>query len=65
MIALRMLETHSNEGKVKLSLLPIRLNCDQDTIDFLQDFFAELSTNIAMPKKRLLHLFIGICVDHF
>lgn len=52
MVALRLLETHNGEGKVKISMLPIRLNFDQDTLEFMQDFGVELSGGIQLPQKN-------------
>uniref|UniRef100_A0A915BPE2 Autophagy-related protein 2 n=2 Tax=Parascaris univalens TaxID=6257 RepID=A0A915BPE2_PARUN len=51
MFALRIVETHQNEGKMKISMLPLRLNCDQDTIEFLMDFTTQLSTNVLLPSS--------------
>uniref|UniRef100_A0A183V3U4 Autophagy-related protein 2 n=1 Tax=Toxocara canis TaxID=6265 RepID=A0A183V3U4_TOXCA len=51
MVALRVIETHQNEGKMKISMLPIRLNCDQDTLEFLIDFCNEISTNVVLPNS--------------
>lgn len=42
---------HQKEGVVRLSLLPVRVNLDQDTMFFLQDFF--LDTSLAPPPPCL------------
>uniref|UniRef100_A0A914VF89 Autophagy-related protein 2 n=1 Tax=Plectus sambesii TaxID=2011161 RepID=A0A914VF89_9BILA len=52
MIAVRLLETHNGEGKLKISMLPLRLNFDQDTLEFIQDFGADLAAGIQMPIKN-------------
>ena len=42
---------HQKEGVVRLSLLPVRINLDQDTMFFLQEFF--LDTSLAPPPPCL------------
>uniref|UniRef100_A0A914RJ02 Autophagy-related protein 2 n=1 Tax=Parascaris equorum TaxID=6256 RepID=A0A914RJ02_PAREQ len=46
---------------MKISMLPLRLNCDQDTIEFLMDFTTQLSTNVLLPSSgSTLNFFVLI-----
>ncbi|KAJ1355432.1 hypothetical protein KIN20_012829 [Parelaphostrongylus tenuis] len=48
MLAIRMVESHKNEGKLRVSLLPIKFNIDQDTMEFLDDFFQEVRSTVEL-----------------
>ncbi|KAK6060465.1 hypothetical protein COOONC_01874, partial [Cooperia oncophora] len=49
MLAVRMVESHKNEGKLRVSMLPVKFNIDQDTMEFLDDFFQEVRTRVEIP----------------
>lgn len=52
-VTVRMSETHSKEGKMRVSMLPIKINVDQDTLEFLTDFFEETSKLLDLPKNQM------------
>ncbi|KAK5975356.1 hypothetical protein GCK32_013179, partial [Trichostrongylus colubriformis] len=51
MLAIRMVESHKNEGKLRVSMLPIKFNIDQDTMEFLEDFLQEVRTRVEIPSE--------------
>ncbi|CAB3410304.1 unnamed protein product [Caenorhabditis bovis] len=48
MVSFKISETKTREGKMRVSLLPIKINVDQDTLEFLTDFFDEISKSIKL-----------------
>uniref|UniRef100_A0AAF5PGR6 Autophagy-related protein 2 n=2 Tax=Wuchereria bancrofti TaxID=6293 RepID=A0AAF5PGR6_WUCBA len=67
MFSVRLYETPQHEGKMKVSLLPLRINADQDTLEFLEDYVNDLSSSVAalqaediatskMPEKPWLEV---------
>uniref|UniRef100_A0A183CW36 Autophagy-related protein 2 n=1 Tax=Gongylonema pulchrum TaxID=637853 RepID=A0A183CW36_9BILA len=62
--SLRVCETAQNEGRMKVSLMPLRINADQDTLEFLEDYLNDLSAGVhllhpgevEMPEKPLLEM---------
>ncbi|CAJ0959444.1 unnamed protein product, partial [Mesorhabditis belari] len=51
MLAIRVAETHKCEGKLRVSLLPVRVNIDQYTLDFLEDFSTAVIKNLKLPHN--------------
>lgn len=54
MFSVRLYETPQHEGKMKVSLLPLRINADQDTLEFLEDYINDLSGSVAVLHSGLL-----------
>ncbi|CAP30179.1 Protein CBR-ATG-2 [Caenorhabditis briggsae] len=50
--SVRMTESQAKEGKMRVSMLPIKINVDQDTLEFLSDFFEETSRHLDLPKGK-------------
>lgn len=48
MVFVQLFEDISRESSLKISIEPIRLNFDQDTIEFIQDFIANVSQNLRL-----------------
>lgn len=57
MFSIRLYETPQHEGKMKVSLLPLRINADQDTLEFLEDYLNDLSGSVAILQTGLAYLF--------
>ncbi|TMS36037.1 hypothetical protein L596_003303 [Steinernema carpocapsae] len=53
-IALRIFSSRKHGAKVLVSALPIRMNIDQDSFEFLIDFFTELSNLTVLPDEPVL-----------
>ncbi|CAJ0583993.1 unnamed protein product, partial [Mesorhabditis spiculigera] len=51
MLAIRIAESHKCEGKLRVSLLPVRVNIDQFTLDFLEEFSLSVSKGIRLPSN--------------
>ncbi|KAF8382862.1 hypothetical protein PRIPAC_72004 [Pristionchus pacificus] len=51
MVAVRMVENQEQEAKLRVSMLPIRLNIDQDTMEFIEDFIQAVSRGLALPES--------------
>lgn len=54
MFSVRLYETPQHEGKMKVSLLPLRINADQDTLEFLEDYINDLSSSVAVLQAGLV-----------
>ncbi|KAL3981997.1 ATG C terminal domain family protein [Acanthocheilonema viteae] len=52
MFSVRLYETPQHEGKMKVSLLPLRINADQDTLEFLEDYINDLSGSVAVLQAE-------------
>ncbi|CAG9531831.1 unnamed protein product [Cercopithifilaria johnstoni] len=52
MFSVRLYETPQHEGKMKVSLLPLRINADQDTLEFLEDYVNDLSGSVAVLQTE-------------
>ncbi|KAF1748180.1 hypothetical protein GCK72_024647 [Caenorhabditis remanei] len=51
--SVRIAESQSKEGKMRVSMLPIKINVDQDTMEFLIEFFEETSRLLDLPKNQM------------
>lgn len=51
-----MTEDYLREGRIKISIMPIRLNFDQDTLEFIQEFIANVQQNVKFPDGSKLFL---------
>ncbi|KAF1768151.1 hypothetical protein GCK72_008113 [Caenorhabditis remanei] len=48
--SVKMTESHSREGNMRVSMLPLKLNLDQNTVEFFVDFFDETLGMIDLPN---------------
>lgn len=46
MICIQLFEDQLHESSLKISVEPIRLNFDQDSVEFIQDFITNVSHNL-------------------
>uniref|UniRef100_A0A0N5ALH6 Autophagy-related protein 2 n=1 Tax=Syphacia muris TaxID=451379 RepID=A0A0N5ALH6_9BILA len=53
MLAVRFMENRKYEGKLRVSVLPIRLNLELDTVQFLKDFFDEFLAALLTSEENI------------
>ncbi|KAK0409150.1 hypothetical protein QR680_004370 [Steinernema hermaphroditum] len=53
MLAFRMLANQHQGAKILVSALPVRMNIDQDSLEFLIDFFSDASNSISLPGEEI------------
>ncbi|CAD6196501.1 unnamed protein product [Caenorhabditis auriculariae] len=51
MLAVRIAKTEKNEGKMRISLLPVKINIDQHALEFVTDFVEEIGALVKLPGK--------------
>uniref|UniRef100_A0A0N5C9W3 Autophagy-related protein 2 n=1 Tax=Strongyloides papillosus TaxID=174720 RepID=A0A0N5C9W3_STREA len=47
-VTFKMVENHSHEAKIRMSLLPMKLNIDQDSLNFIIDFITDIMKNVKL-----------------
>uniref|UniRef100_A0A0N4ZB36 Autophagy-related protein 2 n=1 Tax=Parastrongyloides trichosuri TaxID=131310 RepID=A0A0N4ZB36_PARTI len=50
-VTFKMVENHIHEAKVRMSVVPMKLNIDQDTLNFIIDFLTETMENVKVVKS--------------
>lgn len=58
LFSIHNVEDKKSEKRLKISIMPIRLNFDQDTVVFLCDFYSSVYQQVQIP-------FIGIFLNFF
>ncbi|CEF59273.1 Autophagy-specific gene 2 [Strongyloides ratti] len=58
-ITFKMIENHSHEAKIRMSLVPMKLNIDQDSLNFIIDFITDVMKNVKIIQSSLLPSSIG------
>ncbi|KAI6171646.1 Autophagy-related protein 2 [Aphelenchoides besseyi] len=51
---LKVLEDQSSDCKLKVSLLPLRFNLDQDTVEFLLDFITQCGREVKLTTEEVV-----------
>lgn len=49
LFSIHIIEDQKLEKSLKISIMPIRLNFDQDTVAFLSDFYNNVSQQVQIP----------------
>lgn len=52
LFSIYLVEDHKLEKRLKISIMPIRLNFDQDTVVFLLDFYNNVSQQVQISIMR-------------
>ncbi|KAI6239750.1 hypothetical protein M3Y99_00541400 [Aphelenchoides fujianensis] len=53
LFSLKMIEDPRNDRKLKITLLPLRFNLDQDTVEFLLDFAAQCGREVKLTVEEV------------
>uniref|UniRef100_A0AAF5DPL7 Autophagy-related protein 2 n=2 Tax=Strongyloides stercoralis TaxID=6248 RepID=A0AAF5DPL7_STRER len=55
-VTFKMIENHFHEAKIRMSLVPIKLNIDQDSLNFIIDFITDIMKNVKIIQSSVLPL---------